>query len=290
VSIPSVASQLLAARASRPRLGLATPSRATLAAYLSAGAPPSTRKRSRAPSPRGLIPRLFGSLGAPHKRGKHRAIPPFAPDGDAPLDGEEGELVDEACFFVDLGPPSPTPEPEEPASADPFGTLPPELALRVLALLDARALAHCAAVCHAWRALALDNLLWAALFAARASDGWAVDTTRLARPESRRRPPAMDRRGSERSLASTLARARKNSTRSLMSWRAGKTPALAATAEETAPAPAALALDWRKLYESRQLLDRRWASAEPAVSKISGHSDRYVFPRRPRTHTLTPLR
>lgn len=39
--------------------------------------------------------RIWGALSSPARKGKGRAFPMF----DLPLDGEEGELIDEACFF-----------------------------------------------------------------------------------------------------------------------------------------------------------------------------------------------
>jgi F-box and WD-40 domain protein 1/11 len=321
-SMPSISATIFAARGRArdqdqhpernrtPRPGVfSTPSRLNLAQYLasttpSLSIPASSRKRSRAPSPakaKGLIPRLFGSLSAPHKKGKHKAIPSFALDDDnghddpdlAPLDGEEGELVDEACFFIDGdSPPSPTPEPEleeEPVWIDPFSVLPPELALRVLGLLGVEDIVHCVRVCRAWRTLGLDNLLWSDLFASKAPDGWKLDCTRMqgnwnangsGGANGKRRPVGVrERKPSERSIASTLARARKNSTRSLMSWRSGKgstsAPDTLDTMDEETPGESPqLTPDWKKLYETRLALDKRWLHAEPEITKITGHTDR----------------
>lgn len=72
---------------------------------------PGQRSPHTAKSMKCLIPRLWGALSSPTRKGRRKAarrkaynaLPPNISYADLqPLDGEEGELVDEACF-VDSG-------------------------------------------------------------------------------------------------------------------------------------------------------------------------------------------
>ncbi|KAJ7130171.1 WD40-repeat-containing domain protein [Mycena epipterygia] len=197
-----------------------------------------------------------------------------------PLDGEEGELVDdEACFFC--------PPVRAVTGIDILTLLPPELALHVLALLLSsappsphapaptvlagiadhaaaataalQALVACRSVSRKWAILATDNAVWRAAFVAR----WDA-------------PPAG---------VFTLP---PPSPRNLLDARMKKLPALPPPGEDDVSVnatptpmpvatPAPLALDWRTLYRARLELDRRWdgtaAASEPRVTALSGHAD-----------------
>jgi len=52
---------------------------------------------------KGLLPRLLGALSSPGKKGKGKALPAYDYFDGLPLDGEEGELIDEACY-IDISP------------------------------------------------------------------------------------------------------------------------------------------------------------------------------------------
>ncbi|KLO12508.1 WD40 repeat-like protein [Schizopora paradoxa] len=83
-----------------------------------------------------------------------------------PLDGEEGELVDEACVIAirpDTG-------------IDILGNLPPEVALLVFSFLDMPSVLACRTVCKYWSALSYDSIIWRELFYDR---GWRVDEKRV---------------------------------------------------------------------------------------------------------------
>ncbi|KAJ6588435.1 WD40-repeat-containing domain protein [Mycena capillaripes] len=221
-----------------------------------------------------------------------------------PLDGEEGELIDdEACFFcppANLGM-------FEALSADPdslhiLTLLPPELALHILALLlspvrpnpkapastllagiadhaaettDAlHALIACRSVSRKWTRLASDNAVWRAAFVGR----WGTPPHLPSSPIYE--PPPTPRRQS-----------------SMLDARMKKLPALPpdeiAVSTPTPPAP--LALDWRALYRARFELDRRWegspdAQWEPRATALAGHADSVYCLEFSRTHIITGSR
>ena len=157
---------------------------------------------SQSPSGR-QSPFLWNNHGRLNK-GKDRAQPfthpsEFTEDADwselAPLDGEEGELIDEACF-VDV---------RVVTGVDIVRLLPPELAVYILQLVATPPIHHdgyfmtgagqldplsnkieeesnialcailsCLAVSHTWRCLASDNSVWQALFLGR----WTINLRR----------------------------------------------------------------------------------------------------------------
>jgi hypothetical protein len=120
-------------------------------------------------------------------------------DGELlPLDGEEGELIDDEACFIDVravtgvGANSPSLKITPRAltlinyAIDILSALPSELALHLLSFLDFRSILTCLAVCKSWRMLAGDNAVWRGLFERMSHKGWAVDLTR-ARVEMRSR-------------------------------------------------------------------------------------------------------
>ncbi|KAI0028065.1 WD40-repeat-containing domain protein [Vararia minispora EC-137] len=140
------------------------------------------------PSPsrgmKNIFPRLWGALSSPARKNRSKSssdsfvFNSYLSYADLPpLDGEEGELIDdEACFMGRDG-----------ASAtsgiDLTRTLPPELCVLVFRYLDLASVLACQRVSRRWRRLADDNTVWRDLFFRR--DGWAID---LARPTAV--PPA----------------------------------------------------------------------------------------------------
>ncbi|KAJ7094020.1 WD40 repeat-like protein [Mycena belliarum] len=217
-----------------------------------------------------------------------------------PLDGEEGELIDdEACFFC--------PPVRAVTGIDILTLLPPELALHILGLLLSsarpsphapaptvlagladhaaaaaaalRALTTCRAVSRNWARLASDNAVWRAAFVAR----WGAP------PPPPRLPPPV-------ALAppspARLAPSRPNST---LDARMKKLPALP-PGEDLPPPPmlAPLTPDWRTLYRARLELDRCWdgtsPASEPRVTALSGHADSVYCLEFSRTHIVTGSR
>ncbi|TFK75685.1 WD40 repeat-like protein [Pluteus cervinus] len=84
----------------------------------------------------------------------------------APLDGEEGELIDDEACFIDV---------RAVTGIDILTLLPTELALQIISLLntadDLANVIACLSVSKAWHTLANDNSVWRALFLGR----WGID-------------------------------------------------------------------------------------------------------------------
>ncbi|KAJ7625000.1 WD40 repeat-like protein [Mycena polygramma] len=208
-----------------------------------------------------------------------------------PLDGEEGELIDdEACFFC--------PPVRAITGIDILTLLPPELALHILALLLSPArpnpkssastllaaitdhaeetntalhtLLACRSVSRKWERLASDNAVWRAAFVGR----WGAPPHPPSMPVYE--PPPTPRRQS-----------------SMFEPRMKKLPAL--PPDETAVSSAPLATDWRTLYRARLELDRRWegspdAQWEPRATALAGHADSVYCLEFSRTHIITGSR
>jgi len=112
--------------------------------------------------PRGFIPRFWDAI----RRSKHKSSR-FIDDGQ-PLDGEEGELIDDEACFIDLDPLT--------TAADIIARLPPELSIHLLSFLDLDSIIACRAVSRTWRVYAQDNAIWRGLFRRRTD--WALDLSR----------------------------------------------------------------------------------------------------------------
>jgi len=114
------------------------------------------------PRPRGFLPRLWDAL----RRSKHKSSR-FIDDGQ-PLDGEEGELIDDEACFIDFG--------SFTTAADIVARLPPELSIHLLGFLDLDSIIACRAVSRTWRIYAQDNVIWRDLFYRRTE--WSLDLSR----------------------------------------------------------------------------------------------------------------
>lgn len=112
--------------------------------------------------PRGFIPRLWDAL----RRSKHKSSR-YIDDGQ-PLDGEEGELIDDEACFIDVD--------FFTTAVDIVARLPPELSIYLLGFLDLDAIIACRAVSRTWRIYAQDNAIWRDLFYRRAE--WHLDLSR----------------------------------------------------------------------------------------------------------------
>ncbi|KAJ6591092.1 WD40 repeat-like protein [Mycena vulgaris] len=216
-----------------------------------------------------------------------------------PLDGEEGELIDdEACFFC--------PPVRAVTGIDILTLLPPELALHILALLLSSSappsphapastvlaglsdhatatsaalhdLIACCSVSRKWALLASDNTVWRSAFVSR----WGA-------------PPRPPRLSSPAAISPPPTPRRHSST---LDARMKKLPALPPDEAENTPRapPALLALNWRTLYRARLDLDRRWegtapSATEPRVTALSGHADSVYCLEFSRTHIITGSR
>ncbi|KAH9912585.1 WD40-repeat-containing domain protein [Fomitopsis serialis] len=157
--------------------------------YYPNGSGASPMKPSRSLS-LGIIPRIWDALreGSPGRKGKRRPGLPttsiwrYGSVTDSeyidylnlpPLDGEEGELIDDEACFIDA---------TRITGTDIVGLLPPEIALHLLSFLDLQAVLACLRVSRTWNRLCRDNSIWRSQFVRRQPDGWDVDL--------RRAPPA----------------------------------------------------------------------------------------------------
>ncbi|KAF7292936.1 WD-REPEATS-REGION domain-containing protein [Mycena indigotica] len=208
-----------------------------------------------------------------------------------PLDGEEGELIDdEACFFC--------PPVRAVTGIDILSLLPPELALHTLSLLAPTrpdphspastvladipdhviqansaltSLLACRSVSRKWARFANDNSVWRSLYTAR----WGTPPTLSPSLSPYTPPPTPSRR---------------NST--MPDIRMKKLPALP-PGESVFPAP--LALDFSRLYRARLELDRRWEGLHdeqwsPRPMALAGHTDSVYCLEFSRTHIITGSR
>lgn len=125
------------------------------------------------PRPRGFIPRFWDVL----RRSRHKSSR-FIDDGQ-PLDGEEGELIDDEACFIDLD--------SFTTVADIVARLPPELSIHLLSFLDLDSIIACRAVSRTWRIYAQDNAIWRGLFYRRT--GWHLDLPHAQFAATTRRVP-----------------------------------------------------------------------------------------------------
>ncbi|KAK2460770.1 hypothetical protein APHAL10511_007240 [Amanita phalloides] len=220
----------------------------------------------------------------------------------APLDGEEGELIDDEACFIDI---------RAVTGVDILSHLPTELALHILILLctplsppvrpvpgstdletypypepdlDAlKSILACLAVSRKWRVLASDNAVWQALFLGR----WAIDLRRANRDQmlSRQRCNKLakvDYRQVQRtasgdrnqfhavSKGSTALQTTIDEWPSLQSLSLSGLSSKWITPHLVSPKNGPLQLDWRQLYRERFELEERWSGpAMPMQSAIS---------------------
>ncbi|KAF8892895.1 WD40-repeat-containing domain protein [Infundibulicybe gibba] len=121
---------------------------------------------------RSLLPRLWDVLSSPgrspsprpslssSRKGKVKII-----DRDTnsyinycdlpPLDGEEGELIDDEACFIDA---------RAVTGIDIITLLPPEIALTIFSKLPPATILACLCVCKSWHVLAADNAIWRVMF------------------------------------------------------------------------------------------------------------------------------
>ncbi|KAI9513439.1 WD40 repeat-like protein [Russula earlei] len=219
--------------------------------YRVALAPSDNQTSQTGKSMKCLLPRLWGALSSPSRKSRRKAgrrkpytLPSNIGYADLqPLDGEEGELIDEACF-VDHYHASQSP----PIVIDFLSYLPFEIAIYLLCFLDLSSVIACQSVSRTWNVLANDNAVWRELFYRRQG------------------PPIGMRDSRTRTLVHT-----RSVTRAPSPW-SPEHPSdsfLPLTISMNVP----LSLPWRELYQTRYSLDERWASSDPQPSYLSGHDD-----------------
>ncbi|QRV98948.1 WD40 repeat protein [Ceratobasidium sp. AG-Ba] len=184
---------------------------------------------------RGLLPRLLEMITTPKSRkGKSRVVYEYADGELLPLDGEEGELIDDEACFLEVG---------DSGGIDILSLLPPELALHIFLELDYQSVVACLGVSHAWRRLAADDTVWRALFYRQS--GWTVNVPR--RRAQLLPPPARS------ALLSSLTAARRPSSSSSSSGPSS--------------------LNWPDLFRQRHSIANKWKVGKARPSKLAGHLD-----------------
>lgn len=132
--------------------------------------PDSASQRSR--RPKGFIPRLWDAL----RRSKLKTSRHI--DDGLPLDGEEGELIDDEACFIDVD--------FFTTAIDFVARLPPELSIHILSFLDLDSIIACRAVSRTWRIYAQDNAIWRGLFYLRTEWNLNLSRARFSAARTRR--------------------------------------------------------------------------------------------------------
>lgn len=224
------------------------------------------------PKNKRILPRLLATFTSPAKdttfntklKGKKHEQTTY--DDLSPLDGEEGELVDdEACFVETRG-------------LDILTSLPPEIALEILDYVDLRTIFACLGVSRSWSRLASDPFIWRNFFY---DAGWEINKE-LALKNSMARLCLTPRNSPTRLTRHSLLSHRS----SMNSSNTRHTLALTASQNKCSLAP--LSLDWKSLYEARAKIERRICGnftpgihlvdgsvvgEEPKVMVLTGHTD-----------------
>lgn len=216
-----------------------------------------------------------------------------------PLDGEEGELVEDEGFLdstiepppADHGIPFPSHSTLLPSKKfDIVSHLPPELALHIFSyIVDLDSLASIARVSKYWNVLGSDTQIWRDMFMRRNGE-WVINPTRAAvilkRQLKTQQRVRMDSQASNATARSSFIspailynRWGRNSLLSLRSLnrKAASEQATSSSSYATSPyieAPP-LTLDWKSMFRSRFEIDQRWTSLdwEPRTTYFKGHSD-----------------
>ncbi|KAH9974236.1 WD40-repeat-containing domain protein [Lactifluus volemus] len=282
------------------------PIHATPSSYRAIPIPLNRRTVQSGKSMKCIIPRLWGALSSPTRKGRRKtnrwksyALPSNVSYADLqPLDGEEGELIDEACY-VDTYDAVPILLPH---STDFLSRLPPEIAIYLLCFLDLSSIVACQSVSRTWNMLANDCAVWRELFYRR--QGWGINLERAisrgwALPTSHdltESPTSMtDVPDSPTSQAQKVRYSGPTSTspppqaRQLPAFTSPRrlsltpftTPVVTLeprTSNDTylplsTSVHAPLFLPWRDLYQTRSALDARWTSSVPHPNYLRGHGD-----------------
>ncbi|CAE6488278.1 unnamed protein product [Rhizoctonia solani] len=200
---------------------------------------------------RGFFPRLIEMITTPKRKGKSKVV--YGADGELlPLDGEEGELIDdEACFM----------EPHDSDGIDLLDMLPPELALYILSQLDLDSVVACLAVSHTWRRLASDDTVWRALFYRQ--PGWFVNIPR-------RRAQIL---GSQISTSQLLQPRSPSLLSSLAITPSSRRTSAEPVRPRTSSSQGEPTLNWPDLFKQRHKIARKWYFGAAKSNKLAGHLD-----------------
>ncbi|KZS96960.1 WD40 repeat-like protein [Sistotremastrum niveocremeum HHB9708] len=197
------------------------------------------------------IKRLWGAIASPSKKGKHRAI--SGHDSLLPLDGEEGELIDDEACFV---------EEHVVKGIDLISLLPPEISVQIFLYLDVPSVTACSLVSSTWHLIANDNVIWRDLFYRNPS--WKINATLARRAIHGSGFSEWTRTRASSSMSSSLINAITPLERAM---------ALASLDENAQSESPTWALNWMNLYKSRLEVDRRWLNGAPKATVLSGHDD-----------------
>ncbi|KAF8583454.1 WD40 repeat-like protein [Ramaria rubella] len=293
-SIRTVTPENIATCSSRSMF-FTSPSKKSFDHFVSLSAPPSPSKSSS----KRILPRLWTAISSPSKetgirfmrKSKGKAVC-YGSFDDYPLDGEEGELVDDEACFVDVH-----------TSIDILSCLPPEIALYLLQFLDLKTLLQCLCVSHNWRRLSSDPLVWRTLF--HANPGWEINNE-IAQHRLSTSSPSSARVGRNNSMVSVATSFRNDVDAALNRIRRLQMPVTPPHSQShppnsTSPASngttyrqsfcstttsmeialshpsligqsipegnlAPLTLDWQTLYKTRFEIERRVCGINPAAT------------------------
>jgi F-box and WD-40 domain protein 1/11 len=228
-----------------------------------------------------------------------------------PLDGEEGELVEDEGFLDSFTVPPRSNGTQYPSHSlvlppkrlDILFHLPAEIAMLVfLHICDLPTLASASRVSRYWYELANDQQIWREMFARKElAQGWVVNPTRM--KEKLQARLRLDSHASSKTRKSAFVspvvlynRWGRNSLLSLRSLDSmcdcpdeyRSRDALAKPRREFIPLT--LAMDWKEMYKSRLEIDIRWNNGEPRAMYFEGHTDRFVLRVRSTEHLVNSFR
>ncbi|KAG8758135.1 hypothetical protein FRC14_000696 [Serendipita sp. 396] len=231
---------------------------------------------TRSGSGKRFLPRFKSPLGTTSRptrlfsRKRKQRAASLELDGE-PLDGEEGELIDDEACFMDQS---------ISKGMDILRMFPDEISIYILSFVDMSAILSCLRVSRHWQYLADDNLIWRAFFY-RA--GFNIDANALRPTSTSLNPQALPMLLTPSSpLSSSLSRIASYLPGYPSSLRASVTSfgtsqsvesSLQVIRQEPALAPAPLNLDWKSMYKARLHIEQLMVVAPPQIAKLAGHAD-----------------
>ncbi len=252
--------------------------------YLSSPQDTSTKSTAKA-----LFPRLKSALIPSGKqtrrmlRKKHRPEIPYEVT-DEPLDGEEGELIEDEGCYIDvcvkscIGALPSFISTTSDHLIDILSMLPDELSISILLFVDFSDIVACLGVSHHWRRLASDGLIWRSFFyragfginSAVARKQATTPSTPLPEQQTVQPPLSIASLSYTQHLSYVLSH--RGSLTSLGTCQSLDSPS-APSRRHSVTSIAPLSFDWMAMYRTRQEIERRWAGMEPHRTSMRGHMD-----------------
>ncbi|GJJ14601.1 hypothetical protein Clacol_008867 [Clathrus columnatus] len=223
-----------------------------------------------------ILPRFWTTLASPAREAsfnmKYKEKKPVESiyDPNYPLDGEEGELVDDEACFIEM------------RGIDILTSVPPEIALEILNYVDLKTILACLAVSRSWSILASDPFIWRKFFYAA---GWEINKE-LAFNEVALRNSIAKLSLSSRNSPGRPIRIGFLSRRSSMYNQTDRYFTTSVAFQDKSQL-APLSMDWKALYRARAEIERRICGNntlvdgtlgdnvgdEPKMTVLTGHSD-----------------